>query len=76
MAEYKISSYTEQKLDRTTLTPKGNKRTRYSVMKKKYPFPNKSIFMWEMAKDGFKTEREAELFLADLEGEQNGQKLH
>ena len=68
MAEYKITSYTEQKLDNRTLTPKGNKRTRYSVMKKKYPFPNKSIFLWETVKDGFKTEQEAEKFLADLKG--------
>lgn len=68
MAEYKITSYTEQKLDNRTLTQKGNKRTRYSVMKKKYPFPNKSIFLWETVKDGFKTEQEAEKFLTDLKG--------
>lgn len=69
MAEYKISSYVEQKLDRKTLTPKGNKRIRYSVMKKKYPFPNKSISMWETIRSGFKTEKEAEMFLEDLKGE-------
>lgn len=69
MEEYKINSYTEQKLDNRTLTPKGNKRTRYSVMKKKYPFPNKSISMWETIKDGFKTKQEAEMFLKDLKGE-------
>lgn len=68
MAEYKINSYTEQKLDNRTLTPKGNKRTRYSIMKKEYPFPNKSIFLWETIKDGFKTEQEAELFLTNLKG--------
>lgn len=68
MEEYKIGSYTEQKLDNRTLTPKGNKIIRYSVMKKKYPFPNKSISMWETIKDGFKTEREAETFLVDLKG--------
>ena len=66
MAEYKISSYTEQKLDNRTLTPQGNKKTRYSVMKKKYQFPNKSIFLWETLQDGFKTEQEAERFLEDL----------
>lgn len=69
MAEYKINSYAEQKLDSRTLTPKGNKKTKYSVMKKKYPFPNKSISMWETIRDGFKTEKEAERFLADLKGE-------
>lgn len=68
MSEYKISSYTEQKLDSRTLTPKGNKKTRYSVMKKKYPFPNKSIFMWETIRNGFKTEKEAEQFLEVLKG--------
>lgn len=68
MAEYKINSYTEQKLDNRTLNPKGNKRTRYSVMEKKHPFPNKSIFLWETVQDGFKTEQEAETFLADLKG--------
>lgn len=70
MRGYKISSYTEQKLDNRTLTPKGNKRTKYSIMRKKYPFPNKSIFLWETVKDGFKTEQEAEQFLMELkEGE-------
>ena len=68
MAEYKINSYTEQKLDNRTLNPNGNKRTRYSVMEKKYPFPNKSILLWETIKDGFKTEQEAERFLANLKG--------
>lgn len=71
MNEYKISSYTEQNLDNRMLTPKGNKRTRYSVMKKKYPFPNKSIFLWETIKDGFKTEQKAERFLMNLKGELN-----
>ena len=71
MEEYKISSYTEQKLDNRTLTPKGNKRTRYSVVKKKYPFPNKSMFLWETLKDGFKSESEAERFLENLKGELN-----
>lgn len=70
MSEYKISSYTEQKLDNRMLTPKGNKRTRYGVMKKKYPFPNKSVFLWETIKNGFKTEQEAEQFLMEFkEGE-------
>ena len=68
MAEYKINSYTEQKLDNRTLTPNGNKRTRYSVMEKKCPFPNKSVFLWETVQDGFKTEQEAETFLAYLKG--------
>ena len=68
MSEYQISSYAEQKLDNRTLTPKGNKKTRYSVMKKKYPFPNKSIFLWETVKDGFETEQEAERFLSNLKG--------
>jgi hypothetical protein len=72
MAEYKINSYTTQKLDSRTLTPKGRKRTMFSVVEKKYPFPNKSIFSWETIKDGFKSEQEAETFLADLKGEQNG----
>ena len=68
MVEYKINSYIEQKLDNRTLTPKGNKRTSYSVMKKEYPFPNKSIFLWKTVKDGFKTEQEAEKFLEELKG--------
>ncbi len=68
MAEYKINSYTEQKLDNRTLTKKGNKKTRYSVMEKKHPFPNKSIFLWETVQDGFKTEQEAEQFLENLKG--------
>lgn len=68
MAEYKINSYTAQKLDNRTLLPKGRKRTRFSVVEKKYPFPNKSIFLWETIKDGFNTEQEAETFLEDLKG--------
>ena len=68
MDEYKISSYTEQKFDSTTLTPKGDKETKYSVMIKEYPFPNKSVFVWETIKDGFKTEQEAKEFLINLKG--------
>ena len=68
MAEYKINSYTAQKLDNRTLLPKGRKRTMFSVVEKKYPFPNKSIFVWETIKDEFKTEQEAETFLEDLKG--------
>lgn len=63
MAEYKIASYTEQRLDNRTLLPSGNKKTRYSVYKKEFPFPNKSIFQWKTVKDGFKTEKEAQSFL-------------
>lgn len=66
MNEYKVTSYTEQNLDKKTLLPKGKKKTKYSVYKKKYPFPNKSIFLWETVKDGFKTEKEAEEFIATL----------
>ena len=69
MAGYKINSYTAQKLDNRTLLPKGRKRVMFSVMEKKYPFPNKSIFLWETIKDGFNTEQEAKQFLADLKGE-------
>ena len=68
MAEYKINSYTAQKLDNRTLLPKGRKRMMFSVVEKKHPFPNKSIFLWETIRDGFKTEQEAELFLANLKG--------
>lgn len=68
MAEYKINYYTEQKLDNRTLTPKGKKITKYAVVKKIFPFPNKSIFLWKTIKDGFRTEQEAERFLADLKG--------
>ena len=68
MSEYKINSYTAQKLDNRTLFPKGRKITMFSVVEKKSPFPNKSIFLWETIKDGFKTEQEAELFLANLKG--------
>lgn len=66
MDEYKIVSYTEQSLDNKTLLPKGKKKTRYTVYKKKFPFPNKSIFLWETVKDGFKTEKEAEKFITTL----------
>ena len=68
MAEYKINSYTAQTLDNRTLLPKGRKRTMFSVVEKKYPFPNESIYLWETVKDGFKTEKEAELFLMNLKG--------
>ncbi|MBQ7292176.1 MAG: hypothetical protein IJW79_00405 [Clostridia bacterium] len=69
MAEYKISSYTEQKLDSRTLTPTGRKKTKYCIYKKIFPFPNKSIFLWETVKDNLKTKEEAEMFLEDLKGE-------
>jgi hypothetical protein len=68
MAEYKINSYMAQKLDNRTLLPKGRKRTMFSVAEKKHPFPNKSIFLWETVKDGFRTEQEAKLFLENLKG--------
>lgn len=68
MTEYKINSYTVQKLDNRTLLPKGRKRTMFCIVEKTYPYPNKSIFLWETIKDGFKTEQEAERFLADLKG--------
>lgn len=68
MNEYKISSYTEQSIDNRTLKPKGNKRTKYCIYKKVFPFPNKSIFQWKTVKDGFKTEKEAHMFLANLKG--------
>lgn len=68
MEEYKIGSYTEQRLN-DRLLPVGRKKTRYSIYKKKYPFPNKSISLWETVKDGFKTEEEAESFLEMLKRE-------
>ena len=66
MEEYKIASYTEQRLDNKNLSPKGKKRTRYCVYKKTFPFPNKSIFLWKTVKSGFNTEKEAESFLKTL----------
>ena len=66
MDEYKITSYTEQNFNNKTLLPKGKKKTRYAIYKKKFPFPNKSIFLWENVKDGFKTEKEAEKFMETL----------
>lgn len=68
MAEYKINSYTAQKLDNRTLMPTGRKRTMFSVVEKKYPFPNKSIFLWGTIKDGFKSEKEANKYLNNLKG--------
>lgn len=68
MNVYKITAYSEQTLDNRTLQPKGNKRTKYCVYKKAFPFPNKSIFVWETVKDGFKTEKEANQYLNDLKG--------
>lgn len=65
IGEYKISSYTSQKLDNKTLVPTGRKKTRYAIYQKEYPFPNKTIFMWLQVKDGFKTEKEAEMFLEE-----------
>ena len=69
MSEYKITAYSEQSLDNITLQPKGNKRTKYCVYKKAFPFPNKSIFMWVTVKDGFKSEKEAERFLDNSKGQ-------
>lgn len=66
MAEYKIVPYTEQRLDNKTLLLNSHKKTRFSVYKKEFPFPNKSIFQWRTVKDGFKTEREAQDFLNHL----------
>ena len=65
-AEYKIIAYTEQTLDNRTLQPKGNKRTKYCIYKKVFPFPNKSIFDWEAVKDNFNYKKEAEQFLKTL----------
>lgn len=67
MGEYKIIAYITQRLDNKTLLPKGKKQTRYCVCEKKFPFPNKSIFIWETVKDGFKTEKKAKEFLKTLE---------
>lgn len=72
MAEYRIVSYTEQRLDNKTLLPNGNKKIRYSVCKKEFPFPNKSIFQWRTVKDGFKTEKEAQNFLNHLTNAEDG----
>lgn len=67
MEEYKVSSYTEQKLCNRTLLPKGKKETKYCVYKKKFPFPNKSIFLWEPVADNFKTEKEAKAYIDSLD---------
>ena len=66
MEEYKISSYTMQRLDNKTLLPTGKKQIRYSVYKKTFPYPNKSIFMWDKVKDGFKTEKQAKEYLKTI----------
>lgn len=59
MAEYKVSSYTVQGINIKTFLPSGNKKTMYCIMVKTFPFPNKSISVWDRFEDGFRTEEEA-----------------
>lgn len=64
--EYKIASYTVQSLDSRTLQPKGRKVKRWSVYKKKTPFPNKSVVLWETVKDNFTSEQSAINYMMQL----------
>jgi hypothetical protein len=66
MSDYKVVSYAEQALDKSTLKPKGKKVAKYAVYKKVFPFPNKSIFEWENVKNGFRTEKQAINFMERL----------
>jgi hypothetical protein len=68
MEEYKIESYTVQKLDNETLLPTGNKQTRFAVYKKTYPFPNKAIHVWERVKS-FGSKKQAGSFLKEKQGQ-------
>lgn len=63
--EYKITSYYEQVLD-TSFTPVGRKYKRWSIYRKEHPYPNKSIEAWMPVENGFKSQKAAEKYLAEI----------
>lgn len=74
MKEYKVESYTIQRLDNRTLSPMGKKQIMYSVYEKTFTYPNKSKFVWDKVKDGFKTEKQAKEYMIILtKQDQQGQ---
>lgn len=67
MSEYKITSYTEQKINNKTFEPIGRKIKKWAVYKLVCPFPNKSVASWEKVQGDFPSEAKAKAFLEILQ---------